>query len=96
MVQTRWDGMRLCTNQRGRKKVGRTQVPDCRERFTQSLSHHSPTPLTHSSPLSAGWRVGTCWLLLAPVVSVLWAGDLAGAPCADTFLSGSRWVRWGT
>lgn len=68
MVQTRWDGMRLCTNQRGRKKVGRTQVPDCRERFTQSFSHqfsHPRLSLTARPCLRAGGLAG--WHMLAPV-----------------------------
>lgn len=80
----------LCTNQRHR-----SGGPKCPSVASASLTNaaHSRLALVLPSCLpaaaAAGWRAGTCWLLLAPVVSVLWAGDLAGAPCADTFLGGS-------
>lgn len=86
MVQTRWDGG-TCVLIRSRGRA------DPSARMSRALHSLTP-PASHSACCRlAGWH------MLAPVGSGgigTWAGDLAGAPCADTFLGGSRWVRWGT
>lgn len=63
----------LCTNQ-----SQRSGGPKCPNVASASLTHAS-----HSA--AAGWRVGTCWLLLAAVVSVLWRAISQGLPAQIHF-----------
>lgn len=70
MVQTRWDGMHLCTNQRQRRSGGSKCPNVASASLSHSFSHpRSPRLSLTARPCSAGcWCCGLAgWHMLAPV-----------------------------